>query len=134
MMSRIVRPMATLTDEIDPGPRAQTPLFIPISFAIGPLTITTGACGPVDHRQDNRHGVGLGARHDRVRGNLLDGANAKAGRENAHHLIGRASRRGDHGVNLGSSRWHEGHPVAETALDELAIHLIEALQEVVARK
>ena len=48
MISRSVRPIATLTAETEPGPSAQTPLFIPIRSAIGPLTITTGACGPVD--------------------------------------------------------------------------------------
>ena len=40
--------MTTLTDDMEPGPRAQTPLFIPMRPAMGPLTITRGACGPVD--------------------------------------------------------------------------------------
>ena len=48
MISRSVRPIATLTADTEPGPSAQTPWFMPISSAIGPLTITIGAWGPVD--------------------------------------------------------------------------------------
>ena len=48
MIKRSVRPMATFTCDTDPGPSAHTPEFIPIASAIGPLTITIGACGPVD--------------------------------------------------------------------------------------
>ena len=40
--------MATFTLETEPGPSAQTPLFMPIRSATGPLTMTMGAWGPVD--------------------------------------------------------------------------------------
>ena len=36
---------------MEPGPRAQTPWFMPISSAIGPETSTIGAWGPVDMAQ-----------------------------------------------------------------------------------
>jgi hypothetical protein len=43
MINRSARPIDTFTAEIDPGPRAQTPWFMPISSAIGPDTSTIGA-------------------------------------------------------------------------------------------
>ena len=51
MIRRRARPIATFTCEIEPGPSAQTPWFMPISSAIGPDTSTMGAWGPVDIAQ-----------------------------------------------------------------------------------
>jgi hypothetical protein len=51
MISRSDRPIATLTSEMDPGPRAQIPRFMPTSSGIAPDTNTIGACGPVDIAQ-----------------------------------------------------------------------------------
>src|SRR5579859_2326379 len=54
MIRRSARPMETLTLEIEPGPRAQMPWFMPISSAMDPETNTTGAWGPVDMAQVRR--------------------------------------------------------------------------------
>src|ERR1700722_16777611 len=48
MINLSARPIDTFTCEMEPGPRAQTPWFMPISSAIGPDTSTMGAWGPVD--------------------------------------------------------------------------------------
>src|SRR5580704_17835618 len=48
MISRSARPIDTFTCEMEPGPSAQTPWFMPISSAIGPDTSTIGAWGPVN--------------------------------------------------------------------------------------
>ena len=128
MISRRVRPMATLTADTDPGPRAHTPWFMPISSAIGPLTITIGAWGPVDIANvrspitsSSTHSAiaritgiafGLRAGHHRVRGDLLDGADAHPGREHADHVVGRTARRRDHRVDLRPRRRHQRQAVA----------------------
>src|ERR1700735_4704134 len=51
MIRRSARPIDTFTCEMEPGPSAQTPWFMPISSAIGPDTSTIGAWRPVDIAQ-----------------------------------------------------------------------------------